>query len=163
MAIAIRKLEWNDSVLLRRFWLKGLAQYPVFFGGQDGLADQPDGYWQTAIAGPDHQMFGLFHGGRMIGITAAFAFAEDQSGQTAIFGMSFIAPAYRGRGLSRLLYDARLAWIKARPRFKRVILSHAVSNEASRRAHRRYGFVLTDTVALAGLGAEPEEYYEIAV
>jgi len=77
--------------------------------------------------------------------------------------MSFIAPAYRGRGLSRLLYDARLAWIKARPRFKRVILSHAVSNEASRRAHRRYGFVLTDTVALAGLAAEPEEYYEIAV
>jgi RimJ/RimL family protein N-acetyltransferase len=163
MAIAIRKLEGKDWATLRGFWLLGLANHPVYFGGQDGLADQPANYWQRAVAGPDHQMFGLFDGGRLIGITAAFAFAEDQSGQTAIFGMSFIAPDWRGRGLSRLLYDARLAWIKTRPRFRRVILSHAISNEASRRAHRRYGFVLTDTVALAGLGAEPEEYYEIAV
>jgi RimJ/RimL family protein N-acetyltransferase len=169
MAIAIRKLDDADGAMLRAFWLQGLAEFPVFFGRVEDIAIQPPGYWRNVIRGQDHQIFGLFDSGRMIGITAAFAFAEDQSGETAIFGMSFIAPEYRGLGLSRLLYDARLAWTRARPRFKRVILSHAVSNEASRRAHRRYGFVLiekktlADTVALAGLGTEPEEYYEIAV
>jgi RimJ/RimL family protein N-acetyltransferase len=163
MAFAIRKLDRTDAPLLRAFWLRGVEDFPMFFSGQENLAAEPLDYWRGVIAGPDHQMFGLFDGLYIIGITAAFAQAEDPQAATAIFGMSFIAPAYRGRGLSRLLYDARLAWIRSRPRFKRVILSHAVSNEASRRAHRRYGFRLTDTVALAGLGAEPEEYYEIAV
>lgn len=163
MAIAIRKLDGTDGVTLRRFWLHGLRHHPRFFSGQAGIADLPPDHWQAAIAGPDHQMFGLFDNARMIGITAAFAVREDPHGETAMFGMSFIAPDYRGLGLSRLLYDARLAWIRTRPRFKRVILSHAAFNEASRRAHRRYGFTRTDTVAPAGRDGEPEEYYEIAV
>ena len=111
-------------------------------------------------------MFGLFDGDCLIGITAAFALAEDPAAQTAIFGMSFILPEYRGRGLSRLLYEARLEWTRARLPLQAgdPLPCRSLTKRRALRAHRRAdGFVLTDTVTLAGLGTEPEEYYEIAV
>jgi RimJ/RimL family protein N-acetyltransferase len=77
----------------------------------------------------------------MIGITAAFTWGEDR--ETALLAMSFIVPDYRRRGLSRMLYDARLAWIRQQPQFKRIIVSHRASNQASARAIQRYGFVPT--------------------
>jgi RimJ/RimL family protein N-acetyltransferase len=54
--------------------------------------------------------------------------------------MSFIIPEYRGRGLSQLLYEARLNWIRARSQFRRVVVYHRESNESSRRANQRFGF-----------------------
>jgi RimJ/RimL family protein N-acetyltransferase len=83
----------------------------------------------------------LFDDARLIGITGTFAWNEDPS--TAILVMSFITPEYRGRGLSRMLYEARLDWIRAQPQFKRVVVSHRVSNEASRRCILNFGFVQT--------------------
>jgi RimJ/RimL family protein N-acetyltransferase len=82
----------------------------------------------------------LFNGQRLVGITATFTWQGDPSGQTAVLAMSFIRPEYRGRGLSRLLYDARLDWIRTQPQFKRVVVSHRASNEVSRRANQRHGF-----------------------
>lgn len=166
MTIAIRALEPQEWETLRRFWLDSLQSAPVFFGGDSDAAGSPPQMWQTTIRGPQHQLFGLFEGGEdggtLIGISAVFAQREDPSGQTVIFGMSFILPDYRGRGLSRLLYEARLDWARARPQFRRVILSHAQSNAASRGAHRRFGFVLTNTVLQVrpGGGCETEEHYE---
>ena len=165
MTITIRALSPDDWPILRAFWLAGLADFPVFFGGYDGAATAPAQMWKNALQGPRHQMFGLFDDASLIGITAAFSQHEDPQGQTAIFGMSFIAPEFRGRGLSRLLYEARLEWIRAHPEFRRVILSHRASNQESRRAHRRYGFVLTGRVMQTGPDGktEPEEIYEMAL
>lgn len=56
--------------------------------------------------------------------------------------MLFIQPAYRGRGLSALFHEARLDWAKMR-KFKRVIVSHRISNQASAAAIRRAGFAET--------------------
>ena len=78
----------------------------------------------------------------MIGITAVFTWREDPRGEVAVLAMSFIQLEYLGRGLSELLYKARLDWIRAQPQFKRVVVSHRESNEASRRASQRHGFRL---------------------
>lgn len=89
----------------------------------------------------------MFDDARLIGITAVFTFNGDSTGQTAILAMSFIDPEYRGRGLSRLLYEARVAWAKAQPNLTRVIVSHRESNEVSRRANQHFGFVYTHTTS----------------
>jgi RimJ/RimL family protein N-acetyltransferase len=98
--------------------------------------------WQDTIKGQAHQVFGLFDGEHLIGVTAAFTSPEDPSGKTAVLAMSFIPPEYRGRGLSRLFYEARLDWIRTHSHFRRVTVSHRWSNEVSRHAIRRYDFGL---------------------
>jgi RimJ/RimL family protein N-acetyltransferase len=100
------------------------------------------GEWQALITDPGQRTFGLFTAGELIGITAAFTDRGDPSGRTALLGMSYIAPGHRGRGLTALLYGARLAWVRARPAFQRARVSHRKSNLASRRAIERHGFAV---------------------
>jgi RimJ/RimL family protein N-acetyltransferase len=120
---------------------------------------------QSETKGGDHQVFGLFDGERLIGITAAFTYRGDPTGQTALLAMSFILPSHRGRGLSRTLYDARLAWIRAQPKFRRVVVSHRKSNEASRRANQRHGFVRTKNVPHTWPDGQTEDevFYELEI
>jgi RimJ/RimL family protein N-acetyltransferase len=142
--ITIRPFEISDWQRFRDFRLAALAAAPGMFSSshQRELLQTPEA-WQHTIKGNDHQVFGLFDGERLIGITAAFAWREDPTRRTAILAMSFIQPDYRRRGLSRMLYQARLDWIRAQPQFDRVVTSHRLSNEASRRANQRFGFVET--------------------
>jgi RimJ/RimL family protein N-acetyltransferase len=125
--------------------LYGLVSEPgVFFSAhaQEVLLDAE--WWRTWVANPAQCVFGLFHDGELVGITAVYTHRDDPSGRTALFGSTFIHPAHRGHGLSRLLYQARLDWVRARPTFGRVVVSHRRSNLPSMRAIRRFGFTVTD-------------------
>lgn len=121
--------------------------------------------WRAEMKGPGHQVFGLFDGKLLIGITAVFTYRGDLTGQTALLAMSFISPSHRGRSLSSKLYDARLAWIRAQPQFQRVLVSHRKSNEASRRANQRYGFVQTTEVSRVWPDGKTEDeiFYELEI
>jgi len=131
--------EWSIVKDLRLFALK--TEPGVFVSSFDSEAILSPEEWQETIQGDDHQVFGLFDGERLIGLTAVFTSRDDPSGQTALLAYSFIHPQYRGLGLSRLLYKARLDWVKSRPEFMRIVVSHRASNERSQRAILRHGFV----------------------
>ena len=92
------------------------------------------------MAGPNHQVFGLFDDTQLIGITGVFGGRESSNCKTAFLVMSFIVPEYRRRGLSSKLYAARLDWIRMQDTFNRVVVAVRASNEASQRACRRFGF-----------------------
>ena len=77
-----------------------------------------------------------------VGLTGAFRDRDDPSGRTAAFGMTWLDPAYRGRGVARLYYDVRIAWARAQG-FARIEVGHRASNAASGAAMRRAGFVRT--------------------
>jgi RimJ/RimL family protein N-acetyltransferase len=141
-SIIIRALDPTEWAAFRDFRLQALTATPGVFGSsyEVEVTKTPE-EWQSTVRGPAHQVFGLFDVGRLIGITATFTWREDLSGETAILAMSFILPEYRGRGLSRLLYETRLDWIRTHGQFKRVVVSHRESNEVSRRANKRYGFL----------------------
>jgi RimJ/RimL family protein N-acetyltransferase len=142
--IAIRPLDPSEWRAFRDFRLAALKAAPgVFLTSHDEASGFPEDRWRTAIKGPAHQVFGLFDDALLIGITGTFTWDGDPSGATAILVMSFIAPEYRGRGLSRMLFEARLGWIRAQPQFTRVVVSHRASNEASRRGILGFGFVET--------------------
>ena len=137
----IRALGVGDLNAFREMRLRALREHTGFFGVHpDEAAASPDSYWEETLDGRGKQVFGLFDGARMIGITAVFTDREDPSGQTAVLAMSYILPEYRGRKLSRLLYQARIDWAKAQPPFKRIVVSHRADNESSRRANQTFGF-----------------------
>ena len=141
-SIVIRPLSPTEWAAFRDLRLEALKVAPgAFASSYQAEVTHTREEWQRTISGPGHQVFGLFDRGHLIGITAAFTWREDPSGETAILAMSFILPEYRGRGLSHLLYEARLEWIRAQGLSKRVIVSHRASNEVSRRLAERHGFV----------------------
>ena len=142
--IIIRPLDPSEWFAFREFRLGALKAAPgVFWASHDEAATLSEESWRATIKGPAHQTFGLFDDGRLIGIAGAFTWDGDPSGATALLAMSFIHPNYRRRGLSRMLYEARLAWIRKQPQLTRIIVSHRASNEASSRAIQRHGFVPT--------------------
>lgn len=160
---ALEPLEWEA---FRNFRLELLKAAPgVFATTYDAAARWSPEEWQAEAKGPDHQVFGLFDGERLIGITAAFTYRGDPTGQTALLAMSFLLPSYRGRGLSRMFYDARLAWIWSQPQFRRVLVSHRKSNEVSRRANQRHGFIQTHTAPHLWPDGETEDeiFYELEI
>ncbi len=162
----IRALEPSEWETFRDFRLSALKDTPgVFSMTYDAAAIWSPQDWQAEIKGEDHQVFGLFNEERLIGITAAFTYRGDPSGQTALLAMSYIVPHRRGHGLSRLFYDARLAWIREQPQFRRVLVSHRESNEASQRANQRHGFVRTRAAPQTWPdgATENEIFYELVV
>jgi RimJ/RimL family protein N-acetyltransferase len=164
--IRARPLHQSDWAAFRDLRLEALRTEPGKFAASYGdEAPKPPEDWQTIVAGPTHQVFGLFDQTRLIGITAVFTWRDDPTGETAILAMSFIVPEYRGHGRSKLLYEARLDWVRAQPQFRRVVVSHRASNDISRRAIQRHGFVFWKRAERTwpdGI-TEDEIFYELRV
>jgi RimJ/RimL family protein N-acetyltransferase len=160
----IRSFVPEEWALFRDFRLAALAAAPgVYLGSVAESSTRSDEEWRAMLADPRHRIFALFDGETLIGITAAFTHREEP--QTALLAMSFILPAYRKAGLSRLLYEARLDWIRSAGRFRRVIVSHRASNEASRRANQHFGFVPIgrNSIAWPDGTTEDEINYELVL
>ena len=152
IAVAVRALVESDWESLRALRLKALQTEPgVFCAVHADEAGKPERDWRT-LAGNElegQRVFGLFDGDELVGLSAVFTDRADASGETAQFAMSYIEPAYRGRGFARLFYEARLDWARSRGTFKRIRVSHRRSNEVSRRANQPHGFVETQAVERA--------------
>jgi RimJ/RimL family protein N-acetyltransferase len=163
---SIRPFAPSEWQTVRSFRLDALKNTPGAFAlSHDVVAQWPETVWREEIRGATQQIFGLFDGDELIGITAVFTWRGDATGQTALLAMSYIRPQWRGRGLSRMFYDARFDWIRARPIFRRVIVSHRASNEASKRANQKHGFVQTERVAYEWPDGvtEDEVMYELSL
>ncbi|HEY4439807.1 MAG TPA: GNAT family N-acetyltransferase [Candidatus Elarobacter sp.] len=153
VARALRPDEWEA---LRDLRLRALREERgMFFRTYDEEASLPENAWRDRISGPRHQVFGLFAGGGLVGITAVGPHFDDPTGTVAGLAMSYLAPPYRGHGYSRFLYAPRLAWIRAHPDYRRVFVSHRRSNVPSQRAIERHGFRRT--------GAAPHRWPDGAV
>ncbi len=140
-AIKIRPLrasEWSVFKDIRLFALKSAPG--MFATSYEEAAERSPEAWQALISGPSHQVFGLFDGSQLIGITGVFGGREGSDADTAYLVMSYIKTEYRRRGLSSLLYEARLDWIRMRNRFKRAVTTIRASNDVSQRACQHFGF-----------------------
>jgi L-amino acid N-acyltransferase YncA len=146
MTMTIRALGGDEWQQFRDLRLAALKAVPGVYGTryEDALS-RTEAVWRSTVRGPSNQSFGLFDdqvdGQALVGITSVFTWDEDPTGRTAILASSFIMDAYRGRHLSRMLYDVRIAWIRAHGQFTRIVVGHRASNEPSKRANQHYGFV----------------------
>jgi RimJ/RimL family protein N-acetyltransferase len=139
--IQIRPLRVSEWSAFKDFRLAALKSAPGMFATsfEEASARSPEA-WQEVISGPSHQVFGLFDGARLIGITGVFGGRKNSDDDTAFLVMSFIVPEYRRRGLSSMFYHARLDWTRRCDKFKRILVAVRASNEASQRACRHFGF-----------------------
>ena len=143
MTLALRRPGADDWRALRAIRLRALADAPgSFFRSFAEDEAQPDAHWQAMLVSSTTALWGAFDSDRIVGLTGAFRDRDDPSGRTAAFGMTWLDPAYRGQGVSRLYYDARIVWARAQG-FAWIEVGHRASNAASGAAMRRAGFVPT--------------------
>lgn len=132
--ISIRPLTHADLEIFKTIRLCALKNNPgVFSHPYERAIKQKPAYWEDILSRAGKEVFGLFDDDALIGITGVFTVQEDPSGKTAILGMSYIEPDYRGRGLSDMLYKTRINWAKEQGTFDKILVSHRAGNEASRR------------------------------
>jgi RimJ/RimL family protein N-acetyltransferase len=165
-SLTIRMLEPSEWELFRDFRLMALQSTPGVYGTRYADAvTRDEAAWRRTVRGTKNQSFGLFDDESLIGITSVFEWDEDPSGRTAILASSFILDAYRGKRLSAMLYDARLAWVRGQTQYTRIVVGHRLSNEPSRRAMVAHGFRLfrRQSADWADGITEDELFYEMEV
>lgn len=140
---SIRQFAAEDVAAYKRIRLEALATEPGMFGNSHAMeAAMPHEDWVNRIVHPGHARFGLYFNDELIGLTAIIIDAENPA--EAYMTQSYIRKEHRGKGLSTLLYDARIAWAKAKG-VELLTISHRWSNLASKAANQRYGFVYHHT------------------
>lgn len=162
--VIVRPFAASEWELYKAVRLKALASDPHVFGSslekEKGYADDR---WQNTVANPDVGVFGVFHQSAVIGMTGVVIKREKPADAT-LWG-SWLEKEWRGKGLSRKMYEARIDWARRHPEIHRIVVSHRKSNQMSKAANQKHGFVWThdsdkvwnDTVN------EPECHYELRV
>lgn len=158
MNISIRQLTDGDWRELSQIRLKALKTDSQVFGSNyetESKFTQTD--WRSRLHSKDSAVFMIFDDEKPIGMTGVSLWREDSSNRTAIFWGSWLEPDYRRKGLSRLMYQARLDWVKRHPTVERIIVSHRASNVASKYANQKHGFVFTRTHEKVWADGETED------
>ena len=164
----LRQATADDWELVRAIRLEALQTAPAVFGGSYAEAvGRDEAAWRDWSAGPTKAVFLLFDGDAVIGLTGVYAVADDPVAadrKSAICIASYIQSPYRGRKLSRMFYESRLAWARDHG-CDRLVTSHRLSNRASMQANQHFGFVETARIPRRWPdGAEePEVVYELRV
>jgi len=146
MSVSIRQLTENDWREFSQLRLKALQTDPLVFGSNyEKESQMTEADWRSRLQSKDSAVFMLFAGVTPIGMTGVSVFRDDPPNRTAIFWGSWLEPHFRRKGLSEMMYRARLDWAKNHPTVERIIVSHRASNLASKYANQKHGFVFTRT------------------
>ncbi len=141
----IRQLGSDDWQLFREMRLRAVTEFSNYFlDNAANCAARDEAFWRDMLTNKDCAIFGLFDGDTHIGITGAFRWKESRE-DTVILGMSYLVKDYRGRGLSRLFYEARINWAKEQEGINRITVSHREENAASKAANQNFGFTYYET------------------
>lgn len=166
MNFTIRQLNENDWRDFSQVRLKALQTDPLVFGSNFEKESQfTEADWRERLQAKDSAVFMIFADEMPIGMTGVSVFRDDPTKRTAIFWGSWLEPDFRGKGLSDLMYKARINWAKSHPGIERIIVSHRASNLASKFANQKHGFAFTRTheKVWADGATEDEVCYELYI
>lgn len=140
----IRRAQTDDWQLLKDIRLEALQLEANKFGStfeKESVYDEDK--WKEFIGdGKSRAMFLLQYDENVIGLTGIVQTKENPEELAMI--ASYIRNEHRGKGLSKMLYEARLNWAKEQ-KYKSIIISHRESNIASKKANQKFGFTFTHT------------------
>ena len=137
---AIRLLTVDDWRVFSLIRLEALQKFPSMFGSSyEKEKFYTEEEWKSWFLEKGRCFFGLYHGQSLIGITGAITAKNDPSESSGLMVASYIKPDYQGRGLSALLYKARIEWALDYLPWKKLIVAHREGNESSRRANQKCG------------------------
>ena len=139
--VTVRPLSFDDWQALKDIRIKAITEHTgSFFAKPEEIKQKPDTFWQETVDGKGKQVFGLFDGKTLVGIAAAFTWQGDETGKTGVMAMDYILPEYRGKGFSKLLYEARTDFAIGHLVWDKLFIAHREGNEPSRRAMIKHGF-----------------------
>jgi RimJ/RimL family protein N-acetyltransferase len=142
--INIRKLNEDDWQIFRSVRLKALQSDPSVFGSnyqKESQATESD--WRERLRTDDAAVFLVYDGAGTLGMTGIAIDRNDPTKKQAILWGSWLEPHARGKGLSQMMYKARIDWATEHPTVDRIIVSHRASNLASKHANQKHGFIFT--------------------
>ena len=166
MNIFTRQLTENDWCEFSQVRLKALQTDPNVFGSNyEKESQMTEAEWRSRLQAKENAIFLIFENETPIGMTGVSIDRNDPTKKTALLWGSWLAPHFRGKGLSELMYQARINWAKEQPTIEKIIVSHRASNLSSKYANRKHGFVLTHkTEKVWTDGAtEDEIFYELKI
>lgn len=132
----LRFLTPDDWSLWRDVRLKSLADSPDAFGSTyEREAAYDEAAWREWVERANPVV--VSEGTEPLAIGGVLV---DDDGEALVIAM-WVEPEHRGRGLSRQVLDALVAW--ARERRLPVVIGHNRDNPVARAAYLSYGFVPT--------------------
>jgi len=166
MSIFIRQLTENDWREFSRVRLKALQTDPTVFGSNyEKESQMTEAEWRSRLQAKDNAIFLIYENETPIGMTCVSVDRDDPTQKTALLWGSWLAPDFRGKGLSELMYRTRINWAKEQPTVEKIIVSHRASNLLSKYANQKHGFVLTrknEKVWTDG-ATDDEIFYELKI
>lgn len=162
--VTVRLFAKDEWPLFKAVRLKALENDPAVFGSSfESESAYPDDRWRAWILDTSVGVFGVFCGGEVIGMTGV-ALKADRPGDAVLWG-SWLEKEWRGKGLSRKMYASRIDWARENSAVKRLVVSHRKSNNASKRANQKNGFVWThdEEKTWHDGRSEPNCFYELKV
>ncbi|MDD9911973.1 MAG: GNAT family N-acetyltransferase [Alphaproteobacteria bacterium] len=162
--VSSRVLTPEDWEILREIRLYALRESAHAFGSNyQREAAFTEEQWVERLASKRSAIFGLFsEGGELIGIGCILQSEEDAS-RAGLF-MAYIRPEYRKKGLSKLLYEERIAWAKNHPEVSVIFTHNRKKNIAAQQMNQSFGFVKvaeTEPRQWADGAVERELIYEL--
>jgi RimJ/RimL family protein N-acetyltransferase len=159
----IRAFLAEEVAAYKAIRLEALRQEPGMFGSNYAReAVFTDAQWMERIMNPIATCLGLYYNDELIGITGIML--EPSHPGTAQMTQSYIRLAFRGKGLAKMLYKARLEWAKAKG-VRRIVVGHRADNIPSNKTTRHFGFQFTHREPHEWPAGDREDilYYELKV
>lgn len=166
MDVSIRQITENDWREFAQVRLKALQTDPLVFGSNyEKESQMTEAEWRSRLRAKDNAIFLLYAGYEPIGVTGVSVDRNDPTKKTALLWGSWLAPGFRRKGLSELMYQTRINWAKQQPTVEKIIVSHRASNVSSKYANQKHGFVVThktEKIWTDGV-TEDEIFYELEI
>jgi RimJ/RimL family protein N-acetyltransferase len=143
MNITIRQINKNDWLEFREIRLKALQSDPKVFGSYyEREVNKSKQDWIDWVGAKHQAIFIIYDDETPIGMTGIYIPQDTVTKTTAVLWGSWLESKYRRKGISELMYKARIDWAKSQPEIKRIEVSHRESNVASKYANQKHGFKL---------------------
>jgi RimJ/RimL family protein N-acetyltransferase len=144
MNVSIRQLKENDWREFAQIRLKALLTDPKVFGSNyERELQMTEADWREKLRATDNAIFLLYENETPVGITCVSVDRNDATQKTALLWGSWLAPEFRGKGLSELMYRTRIDWARRQPTVEKITVAHRASNVSSKFANQKHGFVET--------------------
>ena len=138
----VRILEAGDVEAFRTLRLAALRECPTAFSSSyEEECDIPLAHSAKRMAPDrDHVIFGAFDGEQLVGSTGLAREGPRKLAHKAVIWGVYVAPAFRQRGIGRMLLQHALAHAAALPGLRRVILGANAANPAAIALYKSVGF-----------------------